>query len=41
MGSMESVLGAALGGLGSLFVGDKLFASFLGSIETNLGSFGA
>ena len=40
MGSMESILAAALGGLGSLFAADGLLETFMGSVETTLGSFG-
>ena len=39
MGSLASIINLAVKGLGSVGAGDQLFATFLGSVETNTGSF--
>ncbi|WP_279394512.1 hypothetical protein [Rhodococcus sp. ARC_M6] len=39
MGSLASIMNLAIKGLGSVGAGDQLFATFLGSVETNTGSF--
>lgn len=39
MGSLASIINLAMKGLGSIVAGDQIFNTFLGSVESNTGSF--